>query len=371
MKENLLNKYRFKNLVDWKLFTPAFLLSLAGLVTMDSFTGDHYYFIRQSIWIAISIVIFFVASSIDWRFLRRTKVLVTIFLVVLGMLALLFMVGHVAKGAQSWFRLGFLGFQPSDLAKLVTIFMLAKYFSRRHIEIANIKHIIISGVYALLVFILVFLQPDFGGAVIIFLLWLGMVFVSGLSKKHFLIVMALGVAATMVLWLFVFQPYQKARILTFLHPLTDIRGTGYNAYQSTIAVGSGEILGKGIGYGTQSKLRFLPEFETDFIFAAFAEEWGFIGTLLLLILCLFLIMRIISKSQNAPTNFETLYGLGLAILFSIHIGIHAGMNIGSLPVTGITFPFMSYGGSHLVTEWFAIGVLSSMGRFSKGPRLLS
>lgn len=369
MKENMLQSLRGKTPVDWKLFIPAFLLSLAGLVTMDSFSGDHYFFIRQASWIVIAIAVFFIANVVDWRFLRRTKVVVTIFLIVLGMLALLFVVGHVAKGAQSWFRLGLLGFQPSDLAKLATIFMLAKYFSRRHIEIANIKHIIVSGVYALLVFVLVFLQPDFGGAVIIFLLWLGMVFVSGLSKKHFLIVVSMGVAVTMVLWLFVFQPYQKARIVSFINPLGDIQGSGYNAYQSTIAVGSGQILGKGIGYGTQSKLQFLPEYETDFIFAAFAEEWGFIGTVILLILCLALIMRIISKAQNAPTNFETLYGLGLAILFSIHIGIHAGMNIGSLPVTGITFPFMSYGGSHLVTEWFALGVLSSMGRFSKGPRL--
>lgn len=353
-----------KALVDWKLFLPAFLISLAGLVTMDSFTGDHHYFVRQSIWIAISLIVFFLANTIDWRFLRQTKVLVTIFLFIVLMLALLFGVGHVAKGAQSWFRFGLLGFQPSDPAKLVTILMLAKYFSRRHIEIANIKHIIISGVYAFLIFILVFLQPDFGGAVTIFLLWLGMVLVSGISKKHLLFVIGLGIVASSILWLFVFQPYQKARILTFLHPLADITGSGYNAYQSTIAVGSGEILGKGIGYGTQSKLRFLPEFETDFIFAAFAEEWGFIGTILLLILCGFLLTRIITNAQRAPTNFEVLFGLGVAILFSIHIAIHAGMNLGSLPVTGITFPFMSYGGSHLVTEWLALGILSSMKRFS-------
>ncbi|MDQ3089853.1 MAG: rod shape-determining protein RodA [bacterium] len=354
--------------VDWRLFWPAFLISLAGLVTMDSFVGDYNYFTRQIIWIFIAIVVFFIANAIDWRFLRRTRVLVTLFVFIVGMLALLFAVGTVAKGAQSWFRLGILGFQPSDPAKLVTILMLAKYFSRRHIEIANIKHIAISGIYAFLIFILVFLQPDFGGAVTIFLLWLGMVFVSGLSKKHFLIVLGLVIGVGSILWLFVFAPYQKARIVSFIHPLADISGTGYNAYQSTVAVGSGQILGKGIGYGTQSKLQFLPEYETDFIFAAFAEEWGFIGTIILLIICLFLLIRIINISQTAATNFETLFGLGLAILFSIHIGIHAGMNIGSMPVTGITFPFMSYGGSHLVTEWLALGMLSSMKRQSKGPR---
>jgi rod shape determining protein RodA len=337
---------------------------------MDSFSGDHYFFVRQILWITISVVIFFIANAFDWRFLRSTKVLVTIFLFILGMLILLFGVGHIAKGAQSWFRLGLLGFQPSDPAKLVTILMLAKYFSRRHIEIANVKHIVISGIYAFLIFVLVFLQPDFGGAVTIFLVWLGMILVSGISKKHFFMVIGLGVVVALGLWLFAFKPYQKARILTFVHPLTDIHGTGYNAYQSTIAVGSGQILGKGIGYGTQSKLLFLPEFQTDFIFAAFAEEWGFIGTILLLLLCFFLIFRIVTDSQMAATNFEALFGLGVAILFSIHIAIHAGMNIGILPVTGITFPFMSYGGSHLVTEWFALGMLSSMKRQSQGPRQL-
>ncbi len=169
--------------------------------------------------------------------------------------------------------------------------------------------------------------------------------------------------------MFIFAPYQKARIVSFIHPLADIQGAGYNAYQSTIAVGSGEIFGKGIGQGSQSKLRFLPEYETDFIFAAFAEEWGFVGTATLLLLCFFLLSRIVSNAQTAATNFETFFGLGVAVLFSVHIIVHAGMNMGVLPITGITFPFMSYGGSHLVTEWLALGILSSMGRHSQGPRL--
>jgi rod shape determining protein RodA len=345
--------------VDWRLFVPAFLISLSGLVTMDSFSGDHHFFIRQSIWILLSVIIFVAASRMDWRFLRQTKVLVSIYVATLGLLLLLFTLGHITHGAQSWFNFGGFALQPSDPAKIVTILMLAKYFSRRHIEIANIEHIIISGIYALFIFILVFLQPDFGGAMIIFGIWFGMVLVSGISKKHLLIVGGVVLAATTILWLFVFQPYQKARIENFLHPLANIHSTGYNAYQSTIAVGSGQVLGKGIGYGTQSKLLFLPEYQTDFIFAAFAEEWGFIGTLLLLILATILIFRIIDIAHHASTNFETLFGLGLAILFTIHILIHAGMNMGLLPVTGIVFPFMSYGGSHLLTEWFSLGVVSS------------
>ncbi len=354
--------------VDWNLFIPALLISLAGLVTMDSFTPGVGFFTRQAIWISISVVAFFVANTIDWRFLRRTRILVSLFLATLFVLLLLFGLGHVAKGAQSWFSFGFFAFQPSDPAKIVTILMLAKYFSRRHIEIANIKHIIVSGIYTFLVFILVFLQPDFGGSVIILGIWMGMLLVSGISKKHLLLVAGIGLVAVSILWLFVFQPYQKARIVTFLNPLTDIHGAGYNAYQSTIAVGSGQVLGKGIGYGTQSKLKFLPEYQTDFIFAAYAEEWGFVGTLLLLSLCGFLLLRILNIAHDAPSNFEAFFSLGLAILFSIQIIIHAGMNMGFLPVTGITFPFMSYGGSHLLTEWFALGMLSSMKRHTRGPR---
>jgi len=346
--------------VDWWLFVPAFLISLAGLITMNSFSGAQHFFVRQVVWICVSVAIFFGAHFIDWRFLRRTRVLVPIFIATLFVLLLLFVLGHVSNGAKSWFSIGGFALQPSDPAKVVLILILAKYFSRRHTEIANIRHIIVSGVYALLIFILVFLQPDFGGAVIIFAIWLGMVLVSGISKKHLLVVAAVAIVCVGGLWVGVFKPYQKARILTFLHPLSDIHGAGYNAYQSTIAVGSGQILGKGIGEGSQSKLLFLPEYQTDFIFAAFAEEWGFVGTLLLLILAFALLYRIVENSELASTNFESLFGLGLVILYTVHILIHAGMNMGLLPVTGIVFPFMSYGGSHLLTEWLSLGILSSM-----------
>jgi rod shape determining protein RodA len=366
----LLTKFKDRMHVDWYLFVPAILISLAGLVTMNSFSGDNYFFFRQSIWLLVSVLVFFVATLVDWRSLRRTKVLVSIFTVTLLVLIILLLIGKVTRGAQSWFQFGAFAFQPSDPAKLVIILMLSKYFSRRHIEIQNIRHIMVSGVYAFIIFVLVFLQPDFGGAVVILGIWLGMVLVSGISKKHLALVVILGILTSAVLWMFVFAPYQKARIISFVHPLADVRGTGYNAYQSTVAVGSGGVFGKGIGQGSQSKLRFLPEYETDFIFAAFVEEWGFVGTLILFVFCFILLARIVNNAELAATNFETFFGLGVTILFIIHIIIHAGMNMGILPVTGITFPLMSYGGSHLVTEWLALGMLSSMKRYSQGPRLL-
>jgi rod shape determining protein RodA len=175
----------------------------------------------------------------------------------------------------------------------------------------------------------------------------------------------LGVVAFGILWMFLFKPYQKQRILNFIHPYADIRGSGYNAYQAGIAVGSGKILGKGIGFGTQSRLQFLPEYETDFIFAAFAEEWGFIGSLLLLIVYGLLLWRILNTALYGGSNFEILFGAGVALYLMSHIIINIGMNLNIMPVTGITLPFMSYGGSHLVTEFLALGILSSMRKYRR------
>jgi rod shape determining protein RodA len=352
--------------MDWLLFFSALLISLAGLVTMNSFAGESYFFDRQVMWLCITIAVFFVASIIDWRFLRRTQIIVWLFSVSCVLLTLLFMVGYVAKGAQSWFNFGGFSFQPSDPIKIVLILLLAKYFTRRHVEIAHIRHLIVSGAYAGILCLLVLMQPDFGSAIILFCVWFGMVLVSGISKKHLFAVIMMGAVTFGGLWLFVFQNYQKARIINFIHPLADIRGTGYNAYQSTIAVGSGRVLGKGIGYGTQSKLQFLPEYETDFIFAAYAEEWGFVGVIIIFLLYGILLWRIVANAMLGASNFETLFGLGLAILFMVHIIINIGMNIGLLPVTGTTVPLMSYGGSHLLAEFGGLGILMGMRRYNRG-----
>jgi len=301
----------------------------------------------------------------DMRFLKRTDVLVGAYFLAVLLLASLFVVGTSINGSQSWFSFGSFSFQPSDFAKLTLILLLAKYFSRRHIEIANMKHLLISGFYALTFFFLVFLQPDFGSALVIFLIWFGMILISGISKKHLIILVGLLLCVALSLWFFVFKTYQKERVLTFIHPLTNVEGSGYNAYQSTIAVGSGQVVGKGIGFGTQSKLKFLPEYETDFIFAAFSEEWGFIGSALILILYVLLIVRILSNALIGRSNFETLFGVGFALMLMSHIIINVGMNIGLMPVTGIPLPFMSYGGSHLLVESIGLGILMSMRRYAR------
>jgi rod shape determining protein RodA len=351
--------------VDWLLILFMLPVLGAGLVTMRSFTGETSLFSHQLLWIGISFIFLFSFSFLDFRFLKRTDILVALFAFFSSLLILLFVFGHTAKGAQSWFSVGGFSFQPSDMMKLIVILMLAKYFSRRHIEIGNFKHILISGIYAFIPFLLVFLQPDFGSAIIIFCIWFGMTLVSGISKKHLLIVMGVMAISFVFLWGFVFKQYQKNRIINFVQPLSDIHGSGYNVYQSTIAVGSGQIFGKGVGFGTQSRLNFLPEYETDFIFAAFSEEWGFVGVMILFILLGLIVWRILHISLLGTTNFEILYGLGLTIYFMTHFVINIGMNLGIMPVTGITLPFMSYGGSHLLTEFIGIGILMGMNRYGR------
>ncbi len=337
----------------------------AGLVTMSSFQAHDSYFWKQGVWIILSLFVYFAASRVEYRFLKSTKIVLGLYVLLLSVLTLLFILGHASKGAQSWFSFGGFSFQPSDLMKLGLIILLAKYFSRRHVEISNIRHIIVSGLYAIVPFILIVLQPDFGSAMVIGAIWFGMVLVSGISKRHLFAVIMIGLITFSLAWKFVFKPYQKARIVNFIYPLQDIRGTGYNAYQSTIAVGSGGLLGKGIGYGTQSRLNFLPEYKTDFIFAAYAEEWGFVGAVLLLLFYFIILYKLSRFALFAETNFEALFTYGVMIWFCTHIAISVGMNIGVMPVTGIPLPLMSYGGSHLLAESLALGMCVGMYQYAR------
>jgi len=345
---------------DPLLFGAMIALTLMGLVTMYTFTSANFFFERQTIWILISVALMFLVMVPDYRFLRAGNTTFILYVLSVTSLVLVLFIGEVTLGAQSRFDLGFFSLQPSDPAKLVLIAVLAKYFSKRHELIGDFRHIIVSGVYAFLVFGLVFIQPDFGSAIILFFIWFGMVLVAGIKIKHLALVFLFATVAFGGMWQFAFQDYQKARIMTFIDPLSDIQGAGYNAYQSTIAVGSGQLFGKGIGYGTQSKLQFLPEYETDFIFAAFAEEWGLVGVAILFILFGVVIWRLLQYAILGATNFERLFATGVAILITSHFFVHIGMNIGLLPVTGTTVPFLSYGGTHLMTEFIGIGVVMAM-----------
>ncbi len=357
----------FRNLFsgfDPWLFGSALLLSLLGLTTMYTFHGDNSFFDRQIIWLFLGVGAMFAFMIPDFRFLRAGHTAFIFYVTVTVMLVLVLLFAEVTLGARSRFDLGFFSLQPAEFAKIALIALLAKYFSKRHEMIGDFRHIIVSGLYAFVVFALVFIQPDFGSALIILAIWFGMVLVSGIHFRHLLLVFSLGAVAFLLMWNFVLLDYQKARIHTFLDPLADIQNTGYNVYQSIIAAGSGQILGKGIGYGTQSKLEFLPEYQTDFIFAAFAEEWGLVGSVVVFVLFGIIIWRLVLLAQQGATNFEKLFTTGVALLIIAHFTVHVGMNLGLMPVTGLTIPFMSYGGSHLLVEWIAIGIVMAMSRYT-------
>lgn len=354
-----MKKYLSK--IDWWIIAALVPLLILSLSSINSLMIDNgSFFVKQSIWIFISFSVLFISASFDLSFLKKSKNILFIYGFGILLLILLFVFGLTANGATSWFSLGGATFQPADLMKLLLILILAKYLARRHVEIRSVKHILITGLYFIIPFFLIFLQPDFGSAIILFGIWFGMIMISGISKKHLLVLMIGGISLFSLMWVFVLQDYQKNRIRSFIDPLSDIQGTGYNAYQSTIAVGSGKLLGKGVGYGTQSRLSFLPEYETDFIFAAIAEEWGFIGSLIIIFSLFFIIIRILINAYSMKSNFELLFAFGLACYFMTHVVINIGMNIGIMPVTGVTLPFVSYGGSHLVVEFLSLGLLMGM-----------
>lgn len=348
--------------MDWLLNGALFFIITFGLVSLLSLSGfTGAFFQRQLAWIAIGIAAFLFFSFLDYRIFRASG----LFLLALygaGMVALaaLLVFAPVTRGIRGWFAIANIAVQPVEFIKLLMVLLVAKYFSKRHSEIANMRHLVISGIYFAVPALLILLQPDLGSAFIVLAIWVAVTLFSGIHYKHFVVLMLIFAVVALAGWLFVLAPYQKARITAFLDPYQDPRGTGYNVIQSLIAVGSGELWGKGFGYGSQTHLKFLPEAETDFIFAAFAEEWGFAGALALLSLYGVLLWRLIRIGFFADNNFARLYILGFSTLIFTQIFIHIGMNLGIFPVTGITLPFMSYGGSSLVSLLAGMGVAQSI-----------
>jgi rod shape determining protein RodA len=347
---------------EWPLFVLPTALCLLGILTMHPFNDASSLAPKQLIWLSMSLVVYAILSVLDMRFIRRTSVIMAGYAFLVGILALLLVATHAVMGAKSWFTFGGFSLQSADPGKILFIALIAKYFSRRHMEIGDFRHIVVSGIYAAVPILLILLEPDLGTAAIFIMIWFGTILVSGISKKHLLIVGISGLTLMTFLWFFGLHDYQRARIITFVNPAADIHGKGYNAYQATVAAGSGQVFGKGIGYGTQSKLKFLPEYETDFIFAAFAEEWGFVGVILVLFLYGLILGRLVTIAQRSATNFDSFFTIGVLIMLTSHIFIHAGINLGLLPVTGTTIPFMSYGGSHLLMEFAALGIVTSLAR---------
>ncbi len=348
---------------DWLLAGAVFLLIFFGLLSLYSLSGvsSFPFFWRQVVWVVVGIAVLAAAGTVDFRLFRtQTFAVLFFYLLSVGLLGLVLVVSQRIRGIEAWLSVGGVLIQPVEIAKLALIVLLAKFFSRRHTEIYRLRHLAVSGFYAAAPAFLVLLQPDLGSAAILGSVWIAIIAFSGIKARHIFLLVILAAVLGGIAWEGALEPYQKTRILSFLYPASDPQGAAYQMIQSMIAVGSGRVWGKGLGFGSQSHLHFLPEAESDFIFAAFAEEWGFVGTGLLLFLITFVLWRIIRIGQRSADNFSRLYTVGFATLIFVQSFIHIGANMGVLPITGITLPFVSYGGSSLITLMAGVGIVESI-----------
>lgn len=346
---------RIKKL-DWPLLGALSFFALASLLTLASSSPSFFW--RQFIWYGIAAVIILFGSQIDWRRLTSARWFrYGLYAVSIGLLILAYIQPHRIRGTKSWIFIGPFQFEPEELVKLSLIILFAYFFSRRHIAAWQAKNIFLSLFYAGIPTILIVLQPNFGSAVLVASIWVGFIFISGIHLKRFFIGLFLCAILLFLLWTFVFQEYQKERIAGFLSPEKDPLGLNYNVIQSKIAIGSAGFFGKGFGMGTQTRLGFLPAAQNDFLFAAFVEEWGILGGFLFILAFIFLMYRIFQIGIRARDNYGRLIALGTGVFFFAHFCVNIGANIGFLPVTGVTIPFFSYGGSNLLTTGVLLSIL--------------
>lgn len=350
--------------IDLPLFAAVAALCLFSVFNLYGIGGtQNPYFSKQVIFVALGLMLLVLFSSFNYRYLKNYSL--TVFVLYLVSLVLLMapFLFHSIRGVRSWIVIGGLTFEPAEFVKLVLIIIMAKYFSQRHIHINDWRHVLVSGLYCGVPILITLVQPDLGSAIILFFIWLGMLLAVGLNKRQ-VFALALMLLVTAALgWTFVLKPYQKVRIVSFLHPGSDPRGSGYNLIQSKIAIGGSHWLGAGWGKGPQTSNKFLPEPYNDFIFAATADQFGFLGVTAVLAVIVFIISRILKIGERASSNFGRLFTIGLVIVIAAHAIVGAGVNLGLLPVTGIPFPFISYGGSNLWSLMIGLGIVQSIHRY--------
>ena len=351
---------------DWLTLSIVILISTIGILTIFSATrqpsaGESVqatFYIKQMVWLVISLLALILFISFDYIWLGR--IALPLYVTGLILLLIVLIAGRTGMGAQRWLSLGPLSFQPSEFFKLMFIVMLSSYYSfiRESLGISGLMRVFLLVV--LVPFILLFKQPDLGTAIVVLLIFISVSLAKGLHRKVIIIIVVVGMISLPflgnIMWTGL-KDYQKNRIIAFIDPEVDPSGIGYHINQSKIAIGSGEFLGKGYLEGTQGPFRFLPEKHTDFIFAVFAEEWGFLGSVFLLSLYLLLILRGLDTASKAKDDFGRLLALGITFMFSIYFFVNVGMTLGIMPVVGIPLPFMSYGGTALLSNYISIAVL--------------
>jgi len=342
----------------WLILFLSLLFAAFGLINLysASYHTGLGAFKKQLIWVSIGLVTMLIITFLNFNLLQRYST--HIFVISLLTLVFVFVFGREVSGSRSWIAFGPVSIQPSEFVKIALILIIARFYNNDFEDGPfGLKDILKPIIFTILVFCLILLQPDLGTALIVILLAGTMLLFMGIKRKSLLIIIGLIIAISIPTWHFFLKDYQKERIITFANPSIDPLGTGYNSIQSQIAVGSGKLFGKGYLSGTQSQLRFVPAQKTDFAFSVLAEEWGFLGSAIMLIIYFLLILMILDTASSAKDKFSMLVALGIAALFFWHTIINIGMVIGLLPVIGVPLFLFSYGGSSVLTAFIAIGIV--------------
>ena len=348
---------------DWTLMVLVLSICAIGILNIYSagFTASERqfpFYLKQIQWIALGLIIMMVIFFIDYRLIMKGAYV--IYGISVALLALVYIYGYTMHGSQRWLAFGGFVFQPSEVMKLTIIIALARYFDdHKSNEPYKLKELFVPFLIVIAPFLLILKQPDLGTALIIMIIFVSIIFFVGVNWKSFLIALAGGLILIPIGWLFL-KDYQKERLITFFNPENDPLGAGYHIIQSMIAVGSGGFFGKGFLNGSQTQLKFLPEQQTDFVFSVFAEEWGFIGGMVLIIMFISLILWGLKIALHARDLVGTIIAFGITALISWEIFINIGMVLGLLPVVGIPLPFLSYGGSAMVSLMAAMGLLMNI-----------
>jgi rod shape determining protein RodA len=349
---------------DWTLFLLALTLAAIGVISVLSATwsGIHHplspLVYHQLLWIGFGLLLMAGSVLIDYRTLGAYAY--PLYVIATGLLGVVAVAGHATGGSRRWINLGILKLEPSELAKLALLIVLVRYLRETPPPGGfRLRHLIVPALLLAVPVILVLRQPDLGTALVLILIGVTLIFVGGLNWRTMAILGLAGALVAPVGWHYL-KPYQRQRLVSFLDPHSDPLGSGYHIIQSEIAIGAGGDLGKGFLKGTQARLNFLPEQTTDFIFAVYAEEFGFAGSLLLLGLYSALIARGIWVARRARDRFGSLLAVGITAIIFWQVAINIGMATGMLPVVGIPLPLVSYGGSSLIAMMAAIGILISI-----------
>jgi rod shape determining protein RodA len=359
--------FSFFKKIDFSIFFSLFLLSLLSLLILYSIglsKNNFLNFKKQIVFFVFGFLLMILLSLFDWEFLKE-HFFFFLFFYFLSLFLILFLIlsGTKIRGAKIWFHLGPFFFDPSEILKISLIFIFASFFSKKHVELYDLKSIFFSILFLVLPAILLSFQPNLGAFLVIAFIWFSILLVSGIRKREFLILSFLSILCFIFAWSKLLLPYQKERIIAFLFPnLSDPLKINWSQRQAKIAIGSAGLWGKGIFEGTQKKLGFITDPETDFIFAVFAEEMGFLGVLSLFLIFSILIFRILKISFSHPSNFVKLFGVGLASQIFIYFFLNISTNIGLSPVVGLPLPFISYGGSFLISNFFLLGIFLGMQR---------